>query len=195
MPTAKPTVLEVEDEEQRQDRLRSLLERVDNSSSGTNVSNNPLNMLNISKHKTHPVEPPTELLARVQAFLPAIHASNEALVQKNQDEVNVENVEEDEEQYIEMNLGLGVFETKRRRGSMSESSTESDTTSSSQSSSSGSDESSTSSQIDSSSSNDSGSPVEMKPVVSRSVKPLPGTRTAQQMNVQTSSPQSSTDTQ
>ncbi|KIM63679.1 hypothetical protein SCLCIDRAFT_1214068 [Scleroderma citrinum Foug A] len=173
MSQSKPTLLDVEDEDQRQSRLRSLLERLNDASSSTNVSTDPQDILNISERNTHPVAPPTELLARVQSFLPAIHASNEALAQKSRDEVNVENVEEDEELYIEMNLGLGVFETKRRRSTTSESSTESDS---------------------SSSEDDSSSSVDMKPAASRPIKPLPATRITRQMEMQVSNSQPSSGT-
>ncbi|KAI6024453.1 hypothetical protein EDC04DRAFT_3066703, partial [Pisolithus marmoratus] len=118
MPKAKPnTVLEVEDEEQRQDRIRTLLERL-NETSRANASTatipDPI-IPRISDRKTYKIEPPSELLSRVQAFLPAIHASNEALAQQNPENLDIENIGEGEEQYIEMNLGLGVFEAKRRR--------------------------------------------------------------------------------
>lgn len=187
MSQSKPTLLDIEDEDQRQNRLRSLLERLNDTSSGTN----PHGILNNSERNTHPVAP-TELLARVQAFLPAIHASNEALAQKSRDEVNVENVEDDEELYIEMNLGLGVFETKRRRSTTSEGSIESNTSSSGPDSP---DVSLTSSQSDSSSSeDDSGSSVDMKPVASRPIKPLPTTRITRQIEVQVSNSQPSSGT-
>ena len=42
------------------------------------------------------------MLARIEAFLPAISASNEALSRQNPEDVDIENVPEDEERYIEM---------------------------------------------------------------------------------------------
>ncbi|KAF8138772.1 hypothetical protein EV363DRAFT_1314739, partial [Boletus edulis] len=53
-------------------------------------------------HSTSPT-----VLERVQAFLPAIATSNEALSRQNPEDINIENIPEDEERYIEMNLGLG----------------------------------------------------------------------------------------
>ena len=42
------------------------------------------------------------VLARIKAFLPAISASNESLSQQKPEDIDMENVAEDEEQYIEM---------------------------------------------------------------------------------------------
>ncbi|KAI6152304.1 hypothetical protein BKA82DRAFT_4109699 [Pisolithus tinctorius] len=118
MSKAKPsTVLEVEDEEQRQDRIRTLLERLNETSKANaarDVASGP-RIPGILDCKAYPIEPPTELLSRVQAFLPALRESNEALAQQNPEDLDIENIGKDEEQYIEMNLGLGVFEAKRRR--------------------------------------------------------------------------------
>jgi len=56
------------------------------------------------------LDPPnsTKLLSRVQAFLPQLEASNAILAQADPKSVDIENVPEGA-QYIEMNLGLGVF--------------------------------------------------------------------------------------
>jgi len=53
--------------------------------------------------------PPSSVLARVKDFLPKIAESNNELLQKNSQDVNMENVEEDAP-YIQMNLALGVLE-------------------------------------------------------------------------------------
>ncbi|KAF8838641.1 hypothetical protein BDN67DRAFT_971286 [Paxillus ammoniavirescens] len=198
-----PSFLDVEDDDQRQKRIGSLLEKLNvTQAASTSAATNPL--LNITDDKPGPIPPPSELLARVQAFLPTIEASNEALAQKNPEDIDIENVAEHEERYIEMNLGLGVFESKRpKTGSGSEdasSSEESESHSSSDvnsESSSGSepncdtddDESSSGSELDfyidrdqsSSESGDddndsyssSGSSVHMRAVVTRPIKPLP----------------------
>ncbi|KAF7723787.1 hypothetical protein EC973_001700 [Apophysomyces ossiformis] len=60
------------------------------------------------------------ILSRVQAFLPQLQAANEELKQQDPSELDIENVEEDDSQYIEMNLGLGVFEEKTEDASSSD---------------------------------------------------------------------------
>ncbi|KAH0840186.1 hypothetical protein J3R83DRAFT_1181 [Lanmaoa asiatica] len=184
-----PPFLDVEDDDQRQNRIGTLLERLNTTSPSSSVAPNPL--FNIRRERAPgPVEPPTALLARIKAFLPAISASNETLSRERPEDINIENVREDEEEYIEMNLGLGVFEAKPRRkpGSRStspSSDTESESTSDTTSSESESDsELSRSSSEDSDSSSDSANddsdsepqlvlPVDMKLISSRPIKPLP----------------------
>ena len=51
------------------------------------------------------------VLARVQAFLPAISASNEALSQAKPEDIDIENVPEGEEQYIEMVCPIALLST------------------------------------------------------------------------------------
>ncbi|KAK0202410.1 hypothetical protein DFS33DRAFT_1384763 [Desarmillaria ectypa] len=66
--------------------------------------------------KTFAMEPPSELLSRVQAFLPEIEASNAILTQRvelDPKSVDIEHITEGMDQYIEMNLGLGVFEHRK----------------------------------------------------------------------------------
>ncbi|KAH8148358.1 uncharacterized protein LAJ45_07459 [Morchella importuna] len=66
-----------------------------------------------NKPKIAPMPPSSDLLSRLNAFLPAISAANRDL----EGEIaagtiaqrNIENVSEKEEAYIEMNLGLGVL--------------------------------------------------------------------------------------
>ncbi|KAI8323056.1 hypothetical protein GQ54DRAFT_245093, partial [Martensiomyces pterosporus] len=65
--------------------------------------------------KTFRMEAPSDLLSRLQAFLPQIAEANnklEADSAADPDKLNIENVGEDEAQYIEMDLGLGVFDMK-----------------------------------------------------------------------------------
>ncbi|KAJ3180426.1 hypothetical protein HDU87_001935 [Geranomyces variabilis] len=68
--------------------------------------------------KTFKPEPPSALLSRVAAFLPQLSAANADLQTSIaadaalRDRVDIENVDEDDEQYIEMNLGVGVFDTQ-----------------------------------------------------------------------------------
>ncbi|OSC98851.1 hypothetical protein PYCCODRAFT_1454133 [Trametes coccinea BRFM310] len=109
-------VLEVEDEEQRQERMHSLFARL-NAGSHPNSGLAPLNGLPqrpfaFGDRSTLSAGPPSDLLQRVQAFLPELAASNADLIRRareNPESVDIENVG-DEERYIEMNLGLGVFD-------------------------------------------------------------------------------------
>ncbi|KAK7437390.1 hypothetical protein VKT23_018635 [Stygiomarasmius scandens] len=109
-------LLEVEDDEQRARRFQSVFERLNaNSNNSCAPMGMPEFKFDFGERKTFAV-PPSELLSRVQAFLPQMEASNALLSQKAQADplsVDIEHVEDGVEQYIEMNLGLGVFETKR----------------------------------------------------------------------------------
>ncbi|KII88262.1 hypothetical protein PLICRDRAFT_68389, partial [Plicaturopsis crispa FD-325 SS-3] len=118
-------VLEVENEEDRQRRIQLALEKMNTEPS--RMTPRPLNF-DFGDRSTHAVDPPSELLARVQAFLPVLEASNAALSQKLKDDpqsVDIENISQDAEQVIEMNLGLGVFE-ERQSGASSDNETASD---------------------------------------------------------------------
>ncbi|KAJ1886873.1 hypothetical protein LPJ66_009412 [Kickxella alabastrina] len=67
--------------------------------------------------KTFRIEPPSGLLSRLQAFLPQIAEANKKLqadVAQDPHKLDIENVNE-EEQYIEMDLGLGVFDMKPKK--------------------------------------------------------------------------------
>ncbi|KAI0655026.1 hypothetical protein C8Q70DRAFT_924703 [Cubamyces menziesii] len=106
-------VLEVEDEDQRQERMRDLLAKLNSSSNASSAAIPPSRPFDFGDRSIHPVAPPMELLSRVQAFLPELAASNAELLRRareNPESVDIENIDEDQEQYIEMNLGLGVFE-------------------------------------------------------------------------------------
>ncbi|KAF8639357.1 hypothetical protein AX17_001546 [Amanita inopinata Kibby_2008] len=108
--------LEVEDDGQRQKRIQLQLERLNALSSSK--SHTSSQKFDFGDRTTYPIAPPTELLARIQAFLPQIEASNVTLAQQAQqhpESVDIEHVSEDVEQYIEMNLGLGVFEDRSQR--------------------------------------------------------------------------------
>ncbi|KAI8338466.1 hypothetical protein BC941DRAFT_422980 [Chlamydoabsidia padenii] len=62
--------------------------------------------------KTFKIDPNNDILSRVQSFLPQLEAANQQLQTMDPAKLDIENVEEDGEQYIEMNLGLGVYDTK-----------------------------------------------------------------------------------
>ncbi|KIO28797.1 hypothetical protein M407DRAFT_176721 [Tulasnella calospora MUT 4182] len=128
------TLLEVEDEDARQLRIERLLQAQDSAS--TPSARKPL-VPPGERSRPHHVPPPTELLARLEAFLPAMKKANEDLERKiaseGQASVDIENLGDEAESasgddereelggddepqpkkpYIEMNLGLGVFEAR-----------------------------------------------------------------------------------
>ncbi|CDO76405.1 hypothetical protein BN946_scf184937.g19 [Trametes cinnabarina] len=107
-------VLEVEDEEQRQERMHSLLSKLNTRSNpGLSAPNGLQTLFDTGDKDIFPTGPPSDLLKRAQAFLPELAASNADLIRRareNPESVDIENVGEDAERYIEMNLGLGVFE-------------------------------------------------------------------------------------
>ncbi|KAF8181265.1 hypothetical protein BJ912DRAFT_979897 [Pholiota molesta] len=108
--------LDVEDEEHRQARIQAYLEKLNLSSHSRDFTGQAgVPKFDFGDRRTFPIEPPTELLSRVQAFLPQLEASNALLSQRAQedpDSINIEHIPEGMEQYIEMNLGLGVFEDR-----------------------------------------------------------------------------------
>ncbi|GJJ77976.1 hypothetical protein EMPS_10335 [Entomortierella parvispora] len=69
----------------------------------------------VGERKTFKVQ--SDLLARLQDFLPKIKDANDQLdkmVKQDPKSVDIENVDEESgEQYIEMDLGLGVFDMKK----------------------------------------------------------------------------------
>ncbi|TFK33941.1 hypothetical protein BDQ12DRAFT_614424 [Crucibulum laeve] len=123
--------LEVEDKEDRQRRIQAALEKLNKSSATTTTttqSGPP--KFDFGDRTTFRV-PPTELLERAQAFLPQIEASNAALAEKMRRDphsVDIEHLDEENAQYIEMSLGLGVYEDRSQAksgGSGTESSSDS----------------------------------------------------------------------
>ncbi|KAI0635391.1 hypothetical protein C8Q77DRAFT_1072599 [Trametes polyzona] len=107
-------VLEVEDEEQHEERIQSLLSRLNATTNGGAAGvPPPPRPFGLGDGSALPPAPPLELLSRVQAFLPELAASNAELVRRareNPESVDIEHIGDDQEQYIEMNLGLGVFD-------------------------------------------------------------------------------------
>ncbi|KAJ2424507.1 hypothetical protein GGF41_002759 [Coemansia sp. RSA 2531] len=68
--------------------------------------------------KTFRIEPPSDLLSRLHSFLPQIAIANKQLevdIAEDPHKLDIENVDENEEQYIEMDLGLGVFDMKPKK--------------------------------------------------------------------------------
>lgn len=56
----------------------------------------------------------SEVLSRAAAFIPQLAASNRAILQKKPEDVNIEMLKGDESEVIEMKLGLGIFEEKKK---------------------------------------------------------------------------------
>ncbi|KAF9443765.1 hypothetical protein P691DRAFT_737425 [Macrolepiota fuliginosa MF-IS2] len=109
-------ILDVEDDAQRQTRIQSLLEKLNSEAKPQTPAGPP--KFDFGDRSTCAVNPPSELLSRVQAFLPQLQASNETLTQRMQedpDSVNIEHVSDNVDRYIQMNLGLGVFEDRSRK--------------------------------------------------------------------------------
>ncbi|TDL28143.1 hypothetical protein BD410DRAFT_347400 [Rickenella mellea] len=91
--------------------------RINNAAAAQPRTNGPASsssLFDLGNREIHAVPPPTELLNRVQAFLPQIEAANANLAHQAQLDpasIDIENI--DDGQYIEMNLGLGVFDMRQ----------------------------------------------------------------------------------
>ncbi|KAI0814748.1 hypothetical protein BC629DRAFT_1466891 [Irpex lacteus] len=117
--------LDVEDEESRQQRLHEVLMHLDKTA--THQQQDLPRSFDFGDRKTFKIEPPTDLLSRVQAFLPEFAASTDEITRKAEedpDSVDIEKLQ-NEGPYIRMDLGLGVFE--ERKGGSSSSGNDSDT--------------------------------------------------------------------
>ncbi|KIY63337.1 hypothetical protein CYLTODRAFT_403395 [Cylindrobasidium torrendii FP15055 ss-10] len=101
--------LEIEDEEARHRRLEAFMHKLSTQPKAADVDMLPT----LGERKTYAMDPPSELLARVQSFLPQMEASNAMLSDADPSTLDIENISEGAEQYIEMNLGLGVFEQRK----------------------------------------------------------------------------------
>uniref|UniRef100_A0A0W0FB34 Uncharacterized protein n=1 Tax=Moniliophthora roreri TaxID=221103 RepID=A0A0W0FB34_MONRR len=156
----------------------STFEKLNTSSTTSSLTPVADFKFDFGERKTFPVGP-SELLSRVQAFLPQIEASNAELAQRMEMDpksVDIEHIAEGTERYIEMNLGLGVFTAKTKSSEedaeMSPSSDSSDSTSSN------SVESDSDSEYDSDSDDESGIissslPPHLSAVNPRMMMPLP----------------------
>ncbi|KAF7360352.1 hypothetical protein MVEN_00764900 [Mycena venus] len=188
--------IEVEDDDARLQRIQRILEKLNTGApaAGRDVES-ILNAADASEPRPVNEGSLNELLARVQAFLPQIEASNAALVEKDPRSLDIENTDGDEK-VIQMSLGLGVFEDRSgREGSHSDSASDEESSedededameedSSESSTSSDSSDESSSSEEESSSfeSDDSGvpnqgrkfAPLPKRALLARSIRPLPG---------------------
>ncbi|KAI0275460.1 hypothetical protein BC834DRAFT_814831 [Gloeopeniophorella convolvens] len=96
-------ILEVEDEEQRQRRLQDILENLNVTGPETASRMQPPPMaFDFGERRTYAMEPPTELLSRIQQFLPQIAQSNADLVQRDPRSIDIEHIEETDERVIQM---------------------------------------------------------------------------------------------
>jgi len=109
-------LLDVEGDDEREARLRDLLHRA-NSTASASFPSGP-SPLDFGIRETHSVQPPSELLERLQQFLPQMEAANAQLAQRARDDpesVDIEHLDHSAHgPYIEMNLGLGVFDMRQR---------------------------------------------------------------------------------
>jgi len=125
-PSSENNLLDVEDETDRQKRLARLFAAQSSATPGLLRTSSGV------ERKTHAILPTTDLLSRVKAFLPVMKQANEALdgttsggIEEVRDVDSDSYTSEDsdgmhgdgedlpeQEPYIKMNLGLGVFESR-----------------------------------------------------------------------------------
>ncbi|KAH7335482.1 hypothetical protein B0J17DRAFT_670329 [Rhizoctonia solani] len=163
----KPNLLEFQDPQTRSSRVEELLASTPSRSEQT--INLPPKSLEELRSASLPVN--HDLLSRLEAFLPAMHESTQQLQQQAQSDpssLDIEHLDPSTQEYIEMNLGLGVYESRPNQ---------SHTTSSSDS------DSDASSDSDSTSDSDSGSDSEsdderpdVLSILMRAVPPVPRTQ-------------------
>ncbi|KAJ2496468.1 hypothetical protein GGH96_005820 [Coemansia sp. RSA 1972] len=109
-PTTNSSLLDI-DESSESTEMPSLL--FDQGQQSDTASN---------ERKTFRIAPPSDLLSRLHAFLPQIAEANTKLavdISEDPSKLDIENVGADESQYIEMDLGLGVFDMKSKDDSKS----------------------------------------------------------------------------
>ncbi|KAJ7892805.1 hypothetical protein B0H14DRAFT_2685783 [Mycena olivaceomarginata] len=179
--------IEVEDDDARLQRIQRVLEKLNTGApaagpdiesimTGVNAPSGPVQPVNEGSLN--------ELLARVQAFLPQIEASNAALGEMDPRSLDIENTDGDDK-VIEMNLGLGVFEDRSGReeeDSSEDDDMEQDSDESSSNTDSSDDSSSSEEESSSLDSEDSGAPnqgrrlapLPKRALLARTIRPLPG---------------------
>ncbi|KAF8982622.1 hypothetical protein BDQ17DRAFT_1378582 [Cyathus striatus] len=117
--------LEVEDDEERLTRIHNTLNKLSSSDPSSTITPPGLPKFDFGNRTTYEVSPNSELLARLQSFLPQLEASNALLETQDPQTFNIELPTQDE-RYIEMNLGLGVFESKTQSNPTSTTSSDAD---------------------------------------------------------------------
>ncbi|KAI0043798.1 hypothetical protein FA95DRAFT_1473299, partial [Auriscalpium vulgare] len=108
--------LEVESDEARERRIQTILESLNSSNSTAAAGPTGPPSFDFGNRETFAVEPNAELLARLRLFLPQMEAANAQLQQQDARSIDIENVARGQP-YVQMDLGLGVFEARRRDGS------------------------------------------------------------------------------
>jgi len=128
-PLRSSEMLEVEDDEARETRLGNLLAEKasedalriasDKKNRGDRLNSDGQLPLRLGR-LNGPLPTTSHLLARLEAFLPSLKASNEALLDqaaRDPTSVDIEHLTPGDEgvepEHIEMNLGLGVFALKK----------------------------------------------------------------------------------
>ncbi|EUC59128.1 DUF4598 domain protein [Rhizoctonia solani AG-3 Rhs1AP] len=139
----KPSLLEFQDPQSRTSRVEGLLASTPSRPEQT-ISLPPRSLEEL---RNAPLPVNHGLLDRLEAFLPAMHESTQQLQQQAQSDpssLDIEHLGPSSQEYIEMNLGLGVYESRpdphATSGSDSGSSVDSDSDSSSDSGSSSDDQ-------------------------------------------------------
>ncbi|KAL9555641.1 hypothetical protein MBANPS3_002263 [Mucor bainieri] len=99
--------------------LDDLVNATTNGNKNKSINDISSMMIDSESKRTFPVGQ-SDILSRVQAFLPQLKNANEQLEKADPSKLDIENVDEEEGQYIEMNLGLGVYEEKKPGQSDSE---------------------------------------------------------------------------
>jgi len=177
--------LEIEDEDERLSRMHNVFMQLDSKVASQAAFSQQHRSFDFGDRSTFVVDSPTDLLSRVQAFLPEIAASNvqlELQARENPQSIDIENVR-DGEAYVQMKLGLGVFETGTAKAGNDADMHDTQTSSSSSGSRSGSNDSS-SSDIDTEMSNGSDSDTDsdtssidiisaFTSAIPRPIRPLP----------------------
>ncbi|CAE6468347.1 unnamed protein product [Rhizoctonia solani] len=164
----KPSLLEFQDPQSRTSRVEGLLASTPSRPEQT-ISLPPRSLEEL---RNAPLPINHDLLDRLDAFLPAMHESTQQLQQQAQSDpssLDIEHLSPSAQEYIEMNLGLGVYESRPNTHTTSDSDSDSSTDSDSDS------DSSSDSDSDSGSSSDDQRP-DVLSVLMRAVPPVPRTQ-------------------
>ncbi|TCD64060.1 hypothetical protein EIP91_004568 [Steccherinum ochraceum] len=114
----KPQRLDIEDDDDRLTRMHNVFMQLDSKATSQGLHPLQPRSFDLGDRSTFAFEPSTDLLSRVQAFLPEIAASNAQLelrARENPKSVDIENIR-DGESYIQMTLAQEkLYETGYRR--------------------------------------------------------------------------------
>ncbi|CAE6457178.1 unnamed protein product [Rhizoctonia solani] len=107
----KPSLLEFQDPQTRSSRVEELLASTPSRPEQTIT----LPPRSLDELRNAPLPVNHNLLNRLEAFLPAMHESTQQLQQQAQSDpssLDIEHLDPSAQEYIEMNLGLGVYESR-----------------------------------------------------------------------------------